>query len=87
MPLVRRQLRRQIFAQCQQLLQPRQCAGIVLAGAYNYDMSNEDREWMSRLGALLLIAVGGWLAATGLVIFGPWSGWSRRWGWARYPVW
>jgi hypothetical protein len=41
---------------------------IGLASGYT---SDEDREWWARMGAWILIAMGGWLVFSGAVLFGP----------------
>src|SRR5262249_13538359 len=43
---------------------------ILLVGLTSKFTLDEDREWWARSGAFILLAVGGWLIVTGLVLFG-----------------
>jgi patatin-like phospholipase len=55
---------------------------VGLASRYT---SDEDREWMARFGAWILIAMLGWSAISYLVIFGPY--WLMRAGaWAQTAI-
>jgi hypothetical protein len=43
---------------------------IMLVGLTSKYTNDEDREWWARSGAFILLAVAGWITATGLVLFG-----------------
>jgi Patatin-like phospholipase len=43
---------------------------IMLVGLTSKYTNDEDREWWARSGAFILLAVAGWIVATGLVLFG-----------------
>ena len=46
-------------------------AATLFVGLLSYWTNDEDREWWSRFGAWVLIAIVGWSAISSLVIFGP----------------
>ena len=43
---------------------------IMLVGLTSKYTNDEDREWWARSGAFILLAVAGWIVASGLVLFG-----------------
>ncbi len=45
-------------------------AATIFIGVSSDVTSDEDREWWARMGAWLLIAIGGWSVFSGLVLFG-----------------
>ena len=46
-------------------------AGMLLAGILSKWTNDDDREWWSRAGAWIVIVMLGWIAISGIVLYGP----------------